>query len=86
MLLLETVGPPLCFPLIQRPCFERQICKTRRYRGQMLLVAPEDPAFGALPWLKCGPCAIHSVGFVQAGTPNGHAEVFFPSCCKFQCF
>ena len=31
MLLLATVGVPLCFPVIKRPCFERQICKTRHY-------------------------------------------------------
>ena len=28
MLLLEKVGVPLCFPVIKRPCFERQIRKT----------------------------------------------------------
>ena len=37
----------------------------------------EDPAFGALPRLKCGPCGVRSMGFVQAGTPNGHGVVFF---------
>ena len=31
MLLLEKVGVPLCFPVIKRPCFERQIRKTRHY-------------------------------------------------------
>ena len=31
MLLLEKVGVPLCFPVIKRPCFERQICKMRHY-------------------------------------------------------
>ena len=31
ILLLEKVGFPLCFPVIKRPCFERQICKTRHY-------------------------------------------------------
>ena len=30
-LLLEKVGVPLCFPVIKRPCFERQIRKTRHY-------------------------------------------------------
>ena len=30
MLLLEKEGVPLCFPIIKRPCFERQIRKTRR--------------------------------------------------------
>ena len=54
------------------------------YKCRWLL--SEDPAFGALPRLKCGPCAIHSVGFVQAGIPNGHGVAFFPSCCKFHCF
>ena len=31
MLLPEKVGVPLCFPVIKRPCFERQIRKMRRY-------------------------------------------------------
>ena len=31
MLLLEKVGVPLCFPVIKRPCFGRQIRKTRHY-------------------------------------------------------
>ena len=31
MLLLEKVGVPLCLPVSKRPCFERQICKMRRY-------------------------------------------------------
>ena len=31
ILLLEKVGVPLCFPVIKRPCFERQIRKTGHY-------------------------------------------------------
>ena len=31
MLLPEKVGVPLCFPVIKRPCFERQIRKMRHY-------------------------------------------------------
>ena len=31
MLVLEKVGVPLCFPVIKRSCFERQIRKTRHY-------------------------------------------------------
>ena len=31
MLLFEKVGVPLCFLVIKRPCFERQIRKTRHY-------------------------------------------------------
>ena len=31
MLLLEKGGVPLCLPVSKRPCFERHICKTRRY-------------------------------------------------------
>ena len=31
MLLPEKVGVPLWFPIIKRPCFEREIRKTRRY-------------------------------------------------------
>ena len=54
------------------------------YKCRWLL--SEDTAFGALPRLKCSPCVVHSVGFVQVGTPNGHGVVFFPSCCKFHCF
>ena len=30
MLLLEKVGVPLCFLVVKRPCFERQVCKARR--------------------------------------------------------
>ena len=31
MFLPEKVGVPLCFPVIKRPCFERQIRTMRRY-------------------------------------------------------
>ena len=31
MLLFEKVGVPLCLPVSKRPCFECQICNTRRY-------------------------------------------------------
>ena len=57
MLLPEKVGVSLCFLVIKRPCFERQIRKTR-CKCRWLL--SEDLAFGALPRLKCGPCAVHS--------------------------
>ena len=83
MLLRENIGVPLCFPVIKRP---RQIRKMSRYTKECRWLLGEDLAFGALPRLKCGPCAIHSVGFVQAGASNGHGVVFFPSCCKFHRF
>ena len=82
MLLPEKVGVPLCFPVIKRPCFERQIHTIRRYTN----VVGCSVKILHLELFPGGPCAVHSVGFVQAGTPNGHGMVFFPSCCKFHCF
>ena len=43
MLLPEKVGVPLCFPVIKRPFFERQIRKTRHYTPPPPLSKHQDP-------------------------------------------
>ena len=61
MLLPEKVGFPLCFPVIKRPCFERQVRKTRRYTNVVgcavkMLHSELFPG---------GRCAVHLVGLYR---------------------
>ena len=70
-----------CFAVIKRPCFERQIRKTRRYTnvvGCSVKILHSE--------LFAGSSVVLVLGFVQVGTPNGHGVVFSPSCCNFHCF
>ena len=84
MLLPEKVGVPLCFPVIKRPCFERQIRKKRRYTNVVgcsvkILHSELFPGASAVLVLFTQ-WVLH-----RQGTPNGHGVVFFPFCCKFHC-
>ena len=85
MLLLERVGVPLCLPVSKRPCFEHQICKTRRYTNVVgcsvkILHSELFPGSSAVLVLVTQWVLYKQVLQMVMGW------YFFPSCCKFHCF
>ena len=85
MLLLEKVGVPLCFPVIKRPCFERQIRKTRHYTN-VVGCSVKIPHSELFPGSSAALVLFTQWVLYRQVLQIGHGVVFLPSCCKFHYF